>query len=64
MFERMTIFSMDYPKTVIGLLTLLTLLFALQFPNIAIDADPENMLETLRGAQHRRRHPGRREDQP
>jgi len=45
MFERMTIFSMDRPKTVIGLLTLLTVLFGLQFPSITIDADPENMLE-------------------
>jgi len=46
MFERMTIFSMDRPKTVIGFLTLLTVLFGLQFPGITIDADPENMLET------------------
>lgn len=37
---------MDRPKTVIGLLTLLTVLFGLQFPGITIDADPENMLET------------------
>ena len=46
MFERMTTFSMDRPKTVIGLLVLLTVLFGLQFPSITIDADPENMLET------------------
>ena len=46
MFDRMTTFSMDRPKTVIGLLTLLTVLFGLQFPSITIDADPENMLET------------------
>ena len=46
MFERMTTFSMDRPKIVIGLLTLLTVLFGLQFPSITIDADPENMLET------------------
>jgi predicted RND superfamily exporter protein len=45
MFERMVIFSMDRPKTVIGLLSLLTVLFALQFPRITIDADPENMLK-------------------
>ena len=45
MFERMTTFSMDRPKTVIGLLTALTILFGLQFPRITIDADPENMLE-------------------
>jgi len=46
MFERMTIFSMDRPKTIIGILTLLTVLFGLQFPSITIDADPENMLVT------------------
>jgi hypothetical protein len=45
MFEKLTIFSIDRPKTVIGLMTLLTILFGLQFPNITIDADPENMLE-------------------
>ncbi len=45
MLERMVIFSMDRPKTVIGILSLLTVLFALQFPRITIDADPENMLE-------------------
>ena len=38
-------YSMDRPKTVLGLLTLLTVLFASQFPRITIDADPENMLE-------------------
>jgi hypothetical protein len=46
MFEWMTTFSMDRPKTVIGLMTLITVLFGLQFPSIVIDADPENMLET------------------
>ena len=45
MFERMTTFSIDRPKTVIGLVILMTVLFGLQFPNITIDADPENMLE-------------------
>ena len=45
MFERMTKFSMDRPKTVIGIVVLLTILFAIQFPKITIDADPENMLE-------------------
>jgi predicted RND superfamily exporter protein len=45
MFERITTFSMERPKTVIGLLSLLTLLFGIQFPSITIDADPENMLE-------------------
>ncbi len=45
MFERMTIFSMNRPKTVIGALVLITAIFGLQFPKITIDADPENMLE-------------------
>jgi predicted RND superfamily exporter protein len=45
MFERMTMFSIDRPKTVIGLIFLLTVFFGLQFPGITIDADPENMLE-------------------
>ncbi len=45
MFERMTKFSIDRPKTVIGIVVLLTILFAIQFPEITIDADPENMLE-------------------
>lgn len=45
MFEKLTTFSIDRPKTVIGLLTLITILFGLQFPSITIDADPENMLE-------------------
>lgn len=41
----MTKFSLDRPKTVIGLLFLLTVIFGLQFPRITIDTDPENMLE-------------------
>ena len=41
----LTRFSLDRPKTVIGLAIILTLLFALQFPRITIDTDPENMLE-------------------
>ncbi len=45
MFERLTLFSMNRPKTVIGLLTLLTVLFGVQFLRITIDADPENKLE-------------------
>ena len=46
MLEQLTVFSMDRPRTVIAILTLLTILFGFQFPNITIDADPENMLET------------------
>ena len=45
MFEKLTLFSIDRPKTVLGLMTLITLLFGLQFPSVTIDADPENMLE-------------------
>ena len=43
--ERLTKFSLDYPKTVIGLMLLITLFFALQLPSITIDTDPENMME-------------------
>ena len=46
MLERMTKFSLDRPKTVIGLAIIVTILFGLQFPRITIDTDPENMLET------------------
>ena len=45
MFEKLTLFSIDRPKTVLGLMTLVTILFGLQFPSVTIDADPENMLE-------------------
>ena len=45
MLERITKFSLDRPKTVIGLAIILTILFGSQFPKIAIDTDPENMLE-------------------
>jgi predicted RND superfamily exporter protein len=40
-----TAFSLDRPKTVIGLAIILTILFGIQFPRITIDTDPENMLE-------------------
>jgi predicted RND superfamily exporter protein len=43
--ERLTLFSLDYPKAVIAAVLLLTVLFGLQFPRIKIDTDPENMLE-------------------
>jgi hypothetical protein len=45
MLERMTKFSLDRPKTIIGLVLIVTALFALQFPRVTIDTDPENMLE-------------------
>ena len=43
--ERLTRIALDYPKTVIGVMLAVTLLFAVQFPKIHIDTDPENMLE-------------------
>lgn len=43
--EPLTTFSLNRPKTTIGIALLLTMFFALQFPKIAIDTDPENMLE-------------------
>lgn len=43
--SSLTAFSLDRPKTVIGLALILTILFGLQFPRMTIDTDPENMLE-------------------
>ncbi len=45
MLERITVFALNRPRTVIGAILLLTILFGLQFPKIIIDTDPENMLE-------------------
>src|SRR3990167_2781231 len=45
MLERLTRLALDYPKTVIGVMLAVTVLFGLQFPKIHIDTDPENMLE-------------------
>ena len=45
MLSNITKFALDRPKTVIGIVLLLTVLFAVQFPKIKIDTDPENMLE-------------------
>ena len=44
MFENLTLVSIDRPKTIIGLMSLVTIFFAFQFPNVTIDADPESML--------------------
>jgi hypothetical protein len=41
----MTRFALNRPKTVLAAAVVLTLAFAAQFPRIAIDTDPENMLE-------------------
>lgn len=46
MLERLTRFALDRPKLVVLSTILLTLVFAAQFPRIAIDTDPENMLES------------------
>ncbi len=43
--ERLTIFSLDRPKTVIVLAILISVLMGFQFRQIKIDTDPENMLE-------------------
>ncbi len=45
MLEKLTTFSIDRPKLTIALSVFLTALFAFQFPDITVDADPENMLE-------------------
>jgi hypothetical protein len=37
-------YSMNHPKTVILLIGLITVLFAVQIPKIHVDTDPENML--------------------
>src|SRR3989304_1884272 len=45
MLSRITLFALNRPKTVIALTLAVTFLFAMQFPRIKIDTDPENMLE-------------------
>lgn len=44
--RRLVAFSIDYPKTVIGIVLAITLVFLFQLPKIKIDTDPENMLES------------------
>src|SRR3989304_5872610 len=41
---RPVLFSTNHPKTVMGVVFLLTVFFILQVPSIRIDTDPENML--------------------
>lgn len=43
--EHLTRFSMKRPWVVIGGILIVTAIFLLQFPNIKIDTDPENMLQ-------------------
>lgn len=42
--ERLVTFSVRFPKTVLGLALLVTVLFGLQFPKARIDTDPKHML--------------------
>ncbi len=44
MLKRLIWLSMDYPRTAILLVVLVTIAFGTQFPKIHIDTDPENML--------------------
>jgi len=45
MLEKLTVFSIERPKTTIALFSFFTILFGLQFSGITVDADPENMLK-------------------
>lgn len=45
MKKTVTNFSIKHPWIVIGITILITVFFALQFPKIKIDTDPQNMLE-------------------
>src|SRR3989338_7842887 len=42
--RRLVTFSIDYPKTVIGIVLAITLVFLFQLPKIKIDTDPKHML--------------------
>ncbi|PIQ89767.1 MAG: RND transporter [Candidatus Omnitrophica bacterium CG11_big_fil_rev_8_21_14_0_20_42_13] len=45
MLSKLTKLVTGFPKTTIALLLVVSVLFAIQFPKIKIDTDPENMLE-------------------
>jgi hypothetical protein len=45
MLRRLTEIVTRFPKTTITLVIIATIFFAIQFPRIKIDTDPENMLE-------------------
>ena len=45
MLEKITTFSMNRPWTLLAIILIITIVFAVQFPKIKIDTDPENMLE-------------------
>src|SRR3990172_7645868 len=42
--QRLSAFSVDHPRLVIGLTATITLLFGAQFPKITVDTDPKHML--------------------
>lgn len=42
--ERLVTFSVRFPRTVLGLALLVTVLVGLQFPKARTDTDPKNML--------------------
>ena len=42
--RRLVTFSIDYPKTVIGIVLAITLVFLFHLPKIKIDTDPKHML--------------------
>ena len=44
MLRKLTEIVTKFPKTTIALVLLATIFFAIQFPKIKIDTDPENML--------------------
>src|SRR3990167_895672 len=43
-FEHVTEFVLKHPKSMIGLVLIVTLFFGVQFPKIAVDTDPKHML--------------------
>src|SRR3989338_6996024 len=45
MLHKLTAVVTKFPKTTIALFLIATIFFAIQFPKIKIDTDPENMLE-------------------
>ena len=45
MLNKLTEIVTRFPKTTITLFLITTIFFAIQFPKMKIDTDPENMLE-------------------
>ncbi|MBD3272083.1 MAG: MMPL family transporter [Elusimicrobia bacterium] len=44
MFKKLILFSINRPKTIMGIIAALTLIALIQFPRVTVDTDPENML--------------------